>query len=367
MLLFNYFLASLIKPGYLDDIENSKFYKKNNPYYFLDFIEKYNFISFNNILKENEMKLKEKITFIEKLLIGKKKGISLNNIFSNNNNNTTSFVDDKVSNVDYSNSEDEKQSQNYIIKDETINDSYSNEPDDSINHNEKLINDYLYAIEFPHCKICEKTKPSRTHHCNICNKCVLKMDHHCPWMNNCIGLYNHKYFLLFLFYLLLYCSFYSILIAPIFFSDNRIITKELNFISILCLATMIISLFFNAWNWFISFKGLTAIEFWGLNLGLDKIRLKNFSFDNWKQNIFYIFGTYNFIKIFLIPNIKRIPFSGLEICRKINTNFKIEGIEETNIYDNNNNNVINKILFNRDDEKLLKNDIVKNNYIVNDV
>lgn len=46
-------------------------------------------------------------------------------------------------------------------------------------------------------------KPDRTHHCSICACCTLKMDHHCLWIGNCVGFYNHKYFMLFLFYAVL--------------------------------------------------------------------------------------------------------------------------------------------------------------------
>ncbi|ETE62871.1 Palmitoyltransferase ZDHHC15 [Ophiophagus hannah] len=61
------------------------------------------------------------------------------------------------------------------------------------------------AIRF--CDRCQLIKPDRCHHCSVCAVCVLKMDHHCPWVNNCIGFSNYKFFLLFLAYSLLYCTF----------------------------------------------------------------------------------------------------------------------------------------------------------------
>lgn len=48
------------------------------------------------------------------------------------------------------------------------------------------------------CKKCVKPKPPRAHHCSVCNRCVLKMDHHCPWLNNCVGYHNHRYFYLYM-------------------------------------------------------------------------------------------------------------------------------------------------------------------------
>lgn len=60
-----------------------------------------------------------------------------------------------------------------------------------------------------YCEKCRCIKPDRCHHCSVCGQCVLKMDHHCPWVNNCVGFSNYKYFVLFLGYGLLYCTYVS--------------------------------------------------------------------------------------------------------------------------------------------------------------
>eukprot|EP00039_Didymoeca_costata_P025868 m.14449 g.14449 ORF g.14449 m.14449 type:complete len:309 (-) comp5097_c0_seq1:1569-2495(-) len=67
-------------------------------------------------------------------------------------------------------------------------------------------NDCNDAEEKTFCKKCEMYRPARAHHCSTCNACVEMMDHHCPWVNNCVGLYNRKYFLLFVMYTFQYCA-----------------------------------------------------------------------------------------------------------------------------------------------------------------
>eukprot|EP01071_Lankesteria_metandrocarpae_P015256 Lankesteria_metandrocarpae@DN9486_c0_g1_i1.p1 len=57
------------------------------------------------------------------------------------------------------------------------------------------------------CKLCSgKWKPPRAHHCRKCGKCIFRMDHHCPWINNCVGLFNQKFFILFLLYTVASCG-----------------------------------------------------------------------------------------------------------------------------------------------------------------
>lgn len=66
------------------------------------------------------------------------------------------------------------------------------------------------------CRRCRAFKPQRAHHCSICRRCIIKMDHHCPWVNNCVGVGNHKFFLLFVFYTFLSCTYAIILVITRF-------------------------------------------------------------------------------------------------------------------------------------------------------
>jgi len=61
----------------------------------------------------------------------------------------------------------------------------------------------------PETRYCYKdgfVKPLRAHHCRACGTCILKYDHHCPWIGQCVGAHNHKYFVNFLQWALLFCA-----------------------------------------------------------------------------------------------------------------------------------------------------------------
>lgn len=63
------------------------------------------------------------------------------------------------------------------------------------------------------CTVCEVLAPPRSWHCNICNVCILKRDHHCMFTSCCIGHENHRFFLVFVFYMFaatVYASYYNV-------------------------------------------------------------------------------------------------------------------------------------------------------------
>ena len=200
------------------------------------------------------------------------------------------------------------------------------------------INNNNNNINWRICKYCKEIKPLRTHHCSLCGTCILKMDHHCPWINNCIGQNNHRYFLLFLFHVFCYSFLGTMITFPIILFKNKIMEKNLNiivtknnfnmrevkYITALGISSLVIEFFFSGWNWFLAIKGNTTLEFWAektdynLNGGI-----KDYSFGDWRKNLFYIFGTDDLYKILFIPNIKKLPFSGLEMSKLVDKNFNI--------------------------------------------
>jgi len=62
------------------------------------------------------------------------------------------------------------------------------------------------------CSRCKAFKPARAHHDSVTGRCVVKLDHFCPWVNNAVGVFNHKFFLLFVLYTFLQCT-YSLLLV----------------------------------------------------------------------------------------------------------------------------------------------------------
>ena len=241
-IIFNFLLATLIKPGSVSDIINSKYYKNHNPY-----------ISKSLILPQITLRL--------------------------NDNNS-----------------------NCIWK---------------------------------RCKYCKIIKPLRTHHCAICNNCIFKMDHHCPWINNCVGQNNHRYFLLFLFHVLIFSIHITLFAILTYFFTPKIMPQTLiiqkkpsknkiNFICIMGITGVAIELFFATWNWFLAFNGNTTFEFWASKVNFSSSEITNFSFNSWRENLYYIFGQKNIFKILYIPDFKKLPFSGIEVSKFVDPNFSIE-------------------------------------------
>ena len=187
---------------------------------------------------------------------------------------------------------------------------------------------YNNKNKFAYCKICKEIKPLRTHHCSVCKKCHLRMDHHCPWANNCIGLYNFRYFALFLFYLFLLCILNTILsICPFFGLKRYERNNELSFISVIGMCGIAISTFFNIWYWSLIINNKTSIEFWSEKIITKNWVIKSYSMKTIKENLYVTFGSTNIFKILFFPNLRSLDISGLEWSKIVEPSFEIKGIK----------------------------------------
>jgi len=102
------------------------------------------------------------------------------------------------------------QREDYNLEEGEDKDTKSSLLDNRHNHGSSEYNPYKKSrrVDIRHnyykplkwCYKCSHLKPNRTHHCSCCNSCTLRMDHHCPYINQCVGYFNHKIFVLFLFY-----------------------------------------------------------------------------------------------------------------------------------------------------------------------
>ena len=102
-------------------------------------------------------------------------------------------------------------------------------------------------------------KPPRAHFDSGVQRNVIKMDHHCPWVNNTVGLGNHKFFMLFCFYVSLASWYAIVLIAAMFLTTtcnggkmqdfkppycaNSLHPENIVFVILLCIESFLFGLF----------------------------------------------------------------------------------------------------------------------------
>jgi hypothetical protein len=362
-ILFNYFLAVLVKPGSLEDIRKSRYYRKNDPLRVDEnlvdltpiFTNKNNCLEgFSRSIKSetHQIRYKSKSNGFCKdenknTIVNQEQQILHSaNTETKANSNLFSMKKEPVNDVDLDMDDEEferqleskigcmpniaelnkKESSDFNLNinetDEKLHNNGNNSLDYKENEFSQSEDDVLSVNKVPtkqnfrlsDCRYCRQHKPLRAHHCSICGYCVFKMDHHCPWINNCVGQNNHRYFVLFLTHLMIGCLFIIFTSLPIVFGKTNVKkTQEFHFVTVLALVGFFLMIFFNSWNWFLVVKGNTTIEFWTLRGGIASPNpIKDFTLNTWRDNVYLVFGTRSLIKAIFLPSVKKLPLSGLE-------------------------------------------------------
>ncbi|KAE8378605.1 DHHC palmitoyltransferase-domain-containing protein [Aspergillus bertholletiae] len=78
-----------------------------------------------------------------------------------------------------------------------------------------------------YCSTCCQYKTDRAHHCREVDRCVQKMDHFCPWVGGVVSETSFKFFIQFVFYTFIFCTF-ALIVCAIFTAELRRETGEVN-------------------------------------------------------------------------------------------------------------------------------------------
>ncbi|KAJ5723860.1 hypothetical protein N7488_001895 [Penicillium malachiteum] len=78
-----------------------------------------------------------------------------------------------------------------------------------------------------YCSTCCQFKTDRAHHCREIDRCVRKMDHFCPWVGGVVTETTFKFFVQFVAYTALYCTF-ALIVSAFFTAELRRDTGSVN-------------------------------------------------------------------------------------------------------------------------------------------
>ena len=101
------------------------------------------------------------------------------------------------------------------------------------------------------------------------------------------------------------------------------------YVSLLNCIGFIIASFFSYWQWKLIILGRTTIEHWTIENNekpMGNIIITDFSFNNWRDNLFIVFGTHSILKALFIPNMKMLPYSGLEWTKIAYPSFELSDV-----------------------------------------